>query len=77
MKYHHVLLTYHCICLQIISDDKNVIMDVCSRFPGGAHDGFIWSVCGARRMLQQADLEGWLVGTLYKFFLFYVVHYHV
>ena len=54
---------YHSINVQLIRDSNNHLLNVVSRFPGGAHDSYIFqnSSVGTRLDQGAAD-DAWLIG---------------
>ena len=54
---------YHSINVQIICDAQYHLLNVVSRFPGGAHDSYIFSNSAVGVHLEQGDAgDSWLVG---------------
>ncbi|XP_062300173.1 putative nuclease HARBI1 [Scomber scombrus] len=53
---------YHSINVQLISDSKYNLLNVVARWPGGAHDSFVFqnSTVGTR-LAQGAHGDGWLI----------------
>jgi hypothetical protein len=51
----------------MISGPDGEILVIVARFPGSAHDSFIWRVSGIRLMLNQSDVDGYLVGKIFMY----------
>ncbi|KAG7255563.1 hypothetical protein CRUP_002311, partial [Coryphaenoides rupestris] len=53
---------YHSINVQLICDAHNHLLNVVSRFPGGAHDSYILQNSSVGVHLEQGDAgDGWLI----------------
>lgn len=54
---------HHSINVQVISDPNHCFLDVVAKFPGSAHDSFIWKNSGVRQRIARGDFgSGWLLG---------------
>uniref|UniRef100_A0A671TGD0 DDE Tnp4 domain-containing protein n=1 Tax=Sparus aurata TaxID=8175 RepID=A0A671TGD0_SPAAU len=54
---------YHSINIQLICDSNNHLLNVVSRFPGGAHDSYIFQNSSMGTHLEQgAAGDAWLIG---------------
>ena len=53
---------YHSINVQIVCDANLKILDVVSKWPGSAHDAYIWTNSGLRQKILDSDIIGYLLG---------------
>ena len=49
---------YHSINVQVICDARLSLLNVVARWPGGAHDSFIWQNSSVGTRLQEGALQG-------------------
>lgn len=57
---------YHSINVQVICDADNHLLNVVARFPGGAHDSFIFQNSSVGMRLEQgAAGDSWLIGMYF------------
>jgi len=55
----------HSINVQVISDSEYRFMDVVAKWPGSAHDSFIWRNSAVRERITTGEFgSGWLLGKL-------------
>ena len=53
---------YHVMSIQGICDHRKVFTNIVSRWPGSAHDAFIWSNCALNTQFENGEVDGHLVG---------------
>lgn len=62
---------YHSINVQLVCDSNNHLLNVVSRFPGGAHDSYILQKSSVGMHLEQgAAGDAWLIGRLRIFYIY-------
>lgn len=56
---------FHSINVQLVCDSDLILTDIVVRYPGSAHDAFIFEFCALHRRLRNQELpcaDGWLLG---------------
>jgi hypothetical protein len=53
---------YHAVNIQGICDGDKKFINIVARFPGSAHDAFIWNGCEVNRLYEDGILRGHLLG---------------
>ena len=53
---------FHSINVQLVADPEYKIFNVCARFPGSAHDNFIFNSSALKAEFEANQYDGWLQG---------------
>lgn len=53
---------FYSLNVQVVCDANLKFTNICVRWPGSSHDGFIWENSGLKQGLELWGGNGWLLG---------------